>query len=65
MGRRYGEPRPPHKGKCTPLIPHSDRRKFKDAADKLGKGVVVVGAGVAIGGILDETLPYLIIIFAW
>ena len=55
----------PHGGVCPPPIPNSDRKKFKDAVDKLGKGVVIVGGGVAVGvgvvWVVDNVLPWVII----
>ncbi len=56
MGRKFRGIRRVRKG---------EEERKRDAADKLEKGVAVVGAGVAIGVIRYETIPYVIIILAF
>ncbi len=70
-GKNVGRYRPngspiPHGGVCPAPIPNSDRKKFKRAAEQLGKAVVVVGAGVAVAGgtvvLVEEVLPWLVVL---
>ena len=57
----------PHGGICPEPIPNSDKKKFKDAVEKLGKGAVVVGTGAAIGvgvvWVIENIVPYFVLAF--